>query len=354
MRPPSSPILSADRHGVHGASKFNPPSNTLAVILSVAGASLTPQEAALFKAHRPYGFILFARNCENPAQLRKLCADLRGCVGFDCPILVDQEGGRVQRLKPPHWRAYPPARDFGRMAESDTHHGTEKALSDLRYTILQMAEDLVDVGIDVNCAPTLDVLCVGAHDVIGDRAFSRDAAVCGRFGLEVCRHYLAAGIIPVMKHLPGHGRATCDSHKDLPRVSAGISSLRAQDFEPFRIVSESDIGRYVWAMAAHIIYDMIDPEHPSSVSPTIIEQVIREQIGFEGILLSDDISMEALAAYGSVVDRAMACLESGCDFALYCAGKLPEMEDIVKIVPNIGETTRERLQFGTELGSLSA
>jgi len=334
-------------------TKFNPPADTLAVILSVAGTSLTPQEIQLFKQSRPYGFILFARNCENPAQLRKLCADLRAAVGFACPILVDQEGGRVQRLKAPHWRGYPAARHFGITAESDTHHGEEKALSDLRYTTLQMAEDLVDVGIDVNCAPTLDVPCEGAHDVIGDRAYSRDPALCGRFGVSVCRNYLAAGIIPVMKHLPGHGRAKCDSHKELPRVSADIHSLNTQDFEPFRIVSESDVGRYVWAMVAHIIYDMIDPEHPSSVSPTIIDQVIRGHIGFHGILVSDDISMEALSDYGGVVDRAMACLESGCDFALYCAGTLSEMEDIVKIVPKIGEKTRERLQFGAELGSLT-
>lgn len=347
------PPLTADKHAAHSVSKFDPPSNVLAVILSVAGAFLSAEEAALFKDSRPYGFILFARNCENPAQLRKLCADLRACVGFHCPILVDQEGGRVQRLKPPHWRAYPAARHFGHIVESDAPHGEDKALSDLRYTTLQMAEDLVDVGIDVNCAPTLDVLCAGAHDVIGDRSFGSDPALCGRLGLSVCRHYLAAGIIPVMKHLPGHGRAECDSHKDLPRVSADISSLEEIDFEPFRIVAQSDVGRYVWAMAAHIIYDMIDPEHPSSVSPTIIEQVIRKQIGFEGILLSDDISMEALSAYGGVVDRAMACLESGCDFALYCAGKLDEMAEIVKIVPNIGEKTRERLQFGAELGSLT-
>jgi len=329
--------------------KFNPPDDALAVILSVAGSSLSDKERAFFQKNRPYGFILFARNCENPAQLRKLCADLRTAVGYGCPILVDQEGGRVQRLKPPHWRAYPAARHFG--AQAETNH--EAALSNLRYTTLQMAEELVDVGIDVNCAPVLDILAAGAHDVIGDRAYGDDPALVGRLGLSVCRHYLAAGIIPVIKHIPGHGRAGSDSHKDLPHVNADISALDKIDFEPFRIVSKSDVGKAVWAMAAHIVYDMIDPDHPSSVSFTIIDEIIRKQIGFEGILISDDISMEALADYGDVADRAVACLESGCDFALYCAGKLDEMQKIIKIVPNIGQNTRKRLQFGAQLGSLS-
>lgn len=353
MRPPNSPIFSADISDNRIHTKFDPPADALAVILSVSGGSLTPEEADLFRSHRPYGFILFARNCENPAQLQKLCADLRACVGFDCPILVDQEGGRVQRLKPPHWRKYPAARDFGRMIESDIH-GEEKAFADVRDTTLGIAEDLERVGIDVNCAPVLDVISPGAHDVIGDRAFGGEPDLCARLAEVVCRHYLAAGIIPVMKHLPGHGRAKCDSHKDLPRVSADISALEDKDFEAFRILSKSGVGTYIWGMAAHIVYDMLDPDHPSSVSPTIIDQVIRGRIGFEGVLLSDDISMEALAAYGDVVDRAMACLESGCDFALYCAGKLSEMEKLVKIVPKIAETTRKRLQLGAKLGSLGA
>lgn len=298
------------------------------VIFSVEGRVLSTSERDFFRDARPFGFILFARNCETPEQVRRLTDDLKEAVGRDCPILIDQEGGRVQRLKPPFWRAYPPMRHFGEMAESDP----EKALADLRFTILQMAEELLAAGVNADCAPVLDVLAADTHDVIGDRAFSCDPQIVGRLGVSVCRNFLAAGITPIIKHLPGHGRATLDSHKALPRVATPLSVLDAVDFEPFRIVAQSDIGGAVWGMAAHVVYEAIDPEHPSSVSSKVIGEIIRGRIGFGGLLLSDDLDMQALDRYGGPAARARAVLEAGCDVALYCAGDLAVMQEISGVV----------------------
>lgn len=300
----------------------------LPVIFSVEGSVLSAAERDFFRDSQPFGFILFARNCESPDQLRRLTDDLKESVGRDCPVLVDQEGGRVQRLKPPFWRAYPPMRYFGELAERNP----ERALADLRFTIMQMAEDLRAAGINTDCAPVLDVLAEDTHEVIGDRAFSCDPQIVGRLGLSVCRNFLAAGITPVIKHLPGHGRATADSHKALPRVSAPLSVLDDTDFEPFRIVAQSDIGEAVWGMAAHVVYEAIDPEHPSSVSPKVIGEIIRKHIGFKGLLLSDDLDMQALDRYGGPADRARAVLEAGCDIALYCAGDLAVMQEIAGVL----------------------
>ena len=314
--------------------------NTKAVILSCAGVALSEAERAFFKEAHPLGFILFARNCENPVQVRALIDDLRACVGWHCPILIDQEGGRVQRFKPPMWRQYPPMRTFGDKAREDM----DGALEDLRFTILQMAEELVEAGVNVNCAPVLDVLQDDTHEAIGDRAFSNDGQVVGRLGLSVCRHLLAAGIMPVIKHIPGHGRGKVDSHKDLPHVAESLEALQKNDFEPFRIVVKSDVGYRVWAMVAHIVYEDIDSERPASVSPGVIEKIIRQDIGFEGFLVSDDLDMEALGAYGPIEARATLTIEAGCDAALYCAGDMQVMEKIVKAVPNLSLKARKRLQ----------
>lgn len=310
-----------------------------AVILSIKGAALSDDERNFFTDNAPLGFILFGRNCETPAQIKALTADLRGCVGWDCPILMDQEGGRVQRLKPPVWRQYPSMRDFGDKARDDL----DGALSDLRFTILQLSEELLEVGVNVNCAPVLDVLSAVTHDVIGDRAFGDDPALVARLGESACRTMLDAGVVPVIKHLPGHGRGAVDSHKDLPHVSEGIDCLEGCDFEPFRCVSKT-FGQSVWGMVAHIVYDAIDPAHPSSVSPIIIEDVIRGEIGFDGFLVSDDLDMEALAGYGDVGRRAALSVEAGCDAALYCAGDLGVMRDVIKAVPNLSAKAQERLQ----------
>ncbi|MCC6597754.1 MAG: beta-N-acetylhexosaminidase [Alphaproteobacteria bacterium] len=300
------------------------PEGLLPVIFSVKDSCLSAGEFDLFRQSNPLGFILFARNCENPAQLRTLTDALRDAVGRDCPILVDQEGGRVQRLKPPFWRRYPPMRYFGEMMDTDP----EGALEALRFTILQMGEELRAAGITTNCAPVLDVLNAQTHEAIGDRAFSDNPQSVGRLGLSVCRNLLAMGITPVIKHLPGHGRADLDSHKNLPRVSAPLAALEETDFQPFSMIARSDIGKQVWGMAAHIVYEDIDPVHASSVSRVIIKDIIRDRLGFEGILLSDDLDMEALAHYGDVPARARAVLAAGCDVALYCGGDLAVMRQI--------------------------
>lgn len=314
--------------------------NTKAVIYSCEGCALSDNERSFFADSAPLGFILFGRNCETPEQLRALTDSLREAVGWDCPILIDQEGGRVQRLKPPVWRGYPAMKEFGARAADDM----DGALEDLRFTILQLAEELLESGINASCAPVLDVLTAATHDVIGDRAFSDDPDIVARLGLSVCRNLLDAGVTPIIKHIPGHGRATADSHKDLPRVSASRAELSAIDFQPFRDIASSDISSQVWAMAAHIVYEDIDPQLPSSASPTIINDVIRGDIGFDGLLISDDLDMDALDGLGDVGARSLAVLEAGCDVALYCSGRLSDMQNIAKSVPNLSARAQKTLQ----------
>lgn len=317
------------------------PSNTKAVIYSLKGCALSNDERSFFTEAQPLGFILFKRNCERPAQVRKLCDDLRSCVGWHCPILIDQEGGRVQRLKPPVWRGYPAMQSFGARAEIDM----DGALEDLRYTILQLAGELAEVGVNVNCAPVLDVLTEATTEAIGDRAFSEKVDIVGRLGLSVCRNLLAAGIVPIVKHIPGHGRAVCDSHKELPRVEVSLDALCKNDFEPYRFVFRSDVGAKLWAMASHVVYEAIDPDHPASVSEMVINKTIRSEIGFDGFLVSDDLDMDALAGYGDVAERAVKTIQAGCDAALYCSGDLEQMKKIQKIVPNLSAKAQERLHL---------
>lgn len=322
----------------------------LASIFSLSGPELSDEQASFFREADPLGFILFARNCESPGQLQKLTGDLREAVGRDCPILIDQEGGRVQRLKPPIWRKYEPARFYGAAAEMDM----DVALEDLRFRTLRIAEELLEAGVNVNCDPVLDVLTPDTHDAIGDRAYSDDPEIVTRLGTSVCRHYLAAGITPVIKHIPGHGRATLDSHKDLPRVSVIRDTLRESDFKTFRDVCASDIGGYIWGMAAHIVYEDIDPDLPSSISPTIISDIIRGEIGFDGLLLTDDLDMDALSAHGDVAQRSVLALQAGCDVALYCSGKLSDMQKIAESVPNLSSEAQKRLQKAAEFRQIAA
>ncbi|MEZ5918824.1 MAG: beta-N-acetylhexosaminidase [Alphaproteobacteria bacterium] len=322
-----------------------------AVILSLSGSTLSEAERAFFKQANPLGFILFARNCETPDQVRALTDSLRETVGRECPILIDQEGGRVQRLKPPHWRQYPPMKLFGDQIEDE---GEAQALDSLRFTIMQIAEELKDCGVSVDCAPVLDVLFPETHDVIGDRAFSSDPAIVARLGLSVCRNFLAAGVTPVIKHLPGHGRATADSHKDLPVVTTALEDLEQTDFLPFRTVAADPCARGVWGMMAHVVYSAIDPALPASVSPRVIADTIRGSIGFDGFLLGDDLDMEALSGLGPIEARVQATLEAGCDAALYCAGKLPVMEKIAESVPKLSEKARRRLQNAAEFTKIAA
>lgn len=307
-----------------------------AVIFGLSGPVLTPEESAFFREADPLGFILFARNCENPTQLRALTDSLRAVTERDCPVLIDQEGGRVSRLKPPHWSAIPPMKIFGDRAHGDPH-GAEEAL---RAAIAQICADLTAGGVNVDCAPVLDVLRPETHDVIGDRAFSDDPALVARLGAVACEAFLEAGIVPVIKHIPGHGRARADSHKELPVVSAPQEDLESLDFVPFSTLSASPSGAQVWAMTAHIMYTKIDSQHCASVSRQIIENIIRKKIGFSGMLLSDDLGMEALAPLGGFGKRAAAVLEAGCDLALHCSGKMDEM---IEIAREIGPMSKESL-----------
>ncbi len=321
----------------------------LASIFSLSGVALTDAERSIFTQSNPFGFILFKRNCENPEQLKALVDDLKNVVGRDCPVLIDQEGGRVQRLRPPHWRNFSPMKHFGDLYDQDKN----QALEELRFETLRLAEELVDIGVNVNCAPVLDLMFDGAHDIIGDRAFSSDPNVVARLGLSVCRHYLNAGITPIIKHIPGHGRAFSDSHLELPYVDVPYNDLSELDFAPFRALSASNVGRCVWAMTAHILYKAIDDDLPVSVSETAIKDVIREDIGFEGILIGDDLDMKALDAYGSASEKALKSLNAGCDLALYCAGEAEKMEELAENLPILSDKTLKRLKnavFSSEDG----
>jgi beta-N-acetylhexosaminidase len=293
-----------------------------ACILGCSGPELTPDEKAFFRDANPWGFILFRRNIEAPEQVRALTASLREIVGrADAPILIDQEGGRVQRMGPPHWRRYPPARAFGGAAPRDAAMRRELTRLGMRL----IAHDLVSVGINVDCAPVLDVPAPGAHDVIGDRAYGEDPGTVATLGLAAAEGLLAGGVLPVIKHIPGHGRAGADSHEALPVVKASRRELES-DFAPFRALATMPLG-----MTAHVVYTALDPERPATTSATVIGEVIRGAIGFEGLLMSDDLSMNALS--GSLRQRAEAALAAGCDVALHCNGRMEEMQDVAQASP---------------------
>ncbi len=289
-----------------------------AVIFGCAGTRLDPDERRFFADAAPLGFILFARNCESPDQIRVLVSGLRESVGrADAPVLIDQEGGRVARLKPPHWRAAPAPARFGELARRDAALGREAVGLNARL----LATELHDLGIDVDCVPLLDVRAPGLHDVIGDRAFSDDAEVVADLGRAVCDGMLAGGVLPVVKHMPGHGRGLVDSHKELPVTDAPRAELEAVDFHAFRALADAPLG-----MTAHVLYRTIDADAPATTSAIIIREVIRGLIGFDGLLMSDDLSMEALG--GTIGARAQAAIAAGCDVALHCNGRMAEMAEV--------------------------
>ncbi|MDB5482292.1 MAG: glycosyl hydrolase, family 3 [Caulobacteraceae bacterium] len=291
---------------------------TLACVLGCAGRVLSAEEVAFFRDRRPWGFILFGRNVENPDQVRTLTESLRASVDRpDAPVLIDQEGGRVQRLGPPHWRRHPPASAFAALPLPPS--GQREAA---RLGARLIAHDLAAVGVDVDCAPVLDVPAPGAHDVIGDRAYADDVEQVGVLARAVCEGLMAGGVLPVIKHIPGHGRATADSHERLPVVDASREDLERVDFAPFRMLSDMPI-----AMTAHVLYAALDATQPATTSHSVISEVIRRGIGFEGLLISDDLSMKALG--GGLAERAAASLDAGCDIVLHCNGDLAEMEAVV-------------------------
>ncbi len=287
-----------------------------AAILACKGAVLTPEERAFFGQARPWGFILFRRNVENPEQVLRLTDAMREAVGSECPILVDQEGGRVQRLGPPHWAKYPPGDAFLKAANDPL---TARELARLGGRL--MAHDLKAVGINVDCAPVLDVPTPGAHDIIGDRAYAKDPATVAQLGRAVAEGLLAGGVLPVIKHMPGHGRAFADSHKELPTVHADLDHLDTWDFAPFKALSDMPIG-----MTAHIVFTAIDRKRPATQSRTAIK-LIRERLGFGGLLLSDDLCMNALS--GDLTERAEKSLKAGCDLVIHWTGDMAEMEQVM-------------------------
>jgi beta-N-acetylhexosaminidase len=278
-----------------------------ACILGCEGPVLTPAEAAFFRDTDPWGFILFGRNVEAPDQVRALASALREAVGrADAPILVDQEGGRVQRLGPPHWGRYPSARTY---AGLDPAVQAKVAWLGARL----MAQDLAALGITVDCAPVLDVPDPDAHEVIGDRAYGDDPQTVAALGRAVAEGLMAGGVLPVLKHMPGHGRARVDSHRERPIVEASPDELSARDFGPFHALTDLPI-----AMTAHVVYAAVDPEQPATMSPAVIQEVIRGEIGFQGLLVSDDLSMAALG--GGLGARAERAVAAGCDVVLYGEG----------------------------------
>ena len=304
-----------------------------AAILGCAGPRLDDDERRFLARADPAGFILFRRNCESPRQVRALVAALREAVGrADAPVLIDQEGGRVARLGPPHWRAPPAPAAFGALFAVDRAAGARAAWLNARL----VAADLCALGITVNCAPLLDLRIAGASRAVGDRALASDPAAVARLGRAVADGLLAGGVLPAIKHLPGHGRATADSHATLPRVEASLADLRAGDFAPFRALRDLPIG-----ITAHVCYAALDPQRPGTLSPAVIEEVVRDAIGFDGLLVSDDLSMGALT--GPPGARAAAALAAGCDLALHCNGNRAEMEEVVAAAPRLGPCAGARL-----------
>ena len=304
-----------------------------AVVFGLAGPALGAEERRFFRATDPLGFILFARNIETPDQVRALTASLRETIGrADAPILIDQEGGRVQRLRPPHWRSGPPPARFGDAFARDPAGAKEAARLNHRL----IAADLAQLGITVDCAPVLDVPVLGAHDVIGDRAFARSPAVVAELGRAAVAGLLAGGVIPVVKHIPGHGRAFADSHRELPKVVAARAELEATDFAPFQALSDAP-----WAMTAHVLYAALDPALPATQSKAVIGGIVRGAIGFAGVLVSDDLGMSALA--GDFRARAGACLGAGCDVVLHCSGAMAEMRAVADGSSPLSPAAKKRI-----------
>ena len=297
----------------------------------VAGPVLTDRERAFFRDAEPWGLIVFKRNIETPDQVRRLTAEFRTAVGrADAPVLVDQEGGRVQRLGPPHWPAYPPAAAYGRLYDRDAAAGLAAARLGGRL----IAADLAAVGIDMDCCPVADVPVAGANAVIGNRAFATSPDKVAAIAGAIAEGLRAGGVLPVVKHIPGHGRAMADSHDELPVVTADRASLEATDFRAFRLLAGLPL-----AMTAHVVFSAIDPVTPATTSATMVREVIRGLIGFNGVLMTDDIAMHALK--GAIGDRSRAAIAAGCDIVLQCNGTLDDMAAVAAAVPPLtGEAAR--------------
>ncbi len=293
------------------------------LITGLAGLELTTGEKAFLAGERPAGIILFKRNCDSPDQIRRLVCDAKGAIAADeVLVLIDQEGGRVQRLRPPLGRSLPPARAFGRLY----HANPNAAVSAAKLVFRLLAKDLRELGINTDCVPVLDVPVPGAHDVIGDRAYATTVDPIIALGRAVAQGVMAGGVVPVMKHVPGHGRANCDSHLALPIVHNSLEELRTSDFQTFQGLSDLPA-----AMTAHVVYSALDGTAPATTSRYVVEDIIRGEIGFDGLLMSDDLSMKALV--GPMRERAEAAIAAGCDLVLHCNGELEEMGPVAAGTP---------------------
>jgi beta-N-acetylhexosaminidase len=303
-----------------------------ALITGLSGPRLTAEEAAFLRAARPCGLILFSRNCAAKDEIRALVDAAREAIGDgDLLVLIDQEGGRVQRLRPPLARALPPAAAYGRLYTQDPEAACRAAFLAARL----LADELGAFGINANCAPVLDLPVPGAHDVIGDRAYARDPAPVIALGRAVMDGLSAGGVLPIIKHIPGHGRATADSHLELPVVDAPSAQLQATDFAPFRALADAPA-----AMTAHVVFTAMDTDHPASTSERLTREVIRGAIGFDGLLMSDDLSMRALS--GTMSARTSAVIAAGSDVALHCSGAIEEMEEAAAAVPDLAGRPLQR------------
>ena len=303
-----------------------------AFITGIAGTELSAAEREFIGATRPWGFILFKRNVEGPSQVSRLIEQLRDAVEQpDAPVLIDQEGGRVQRYGPPHWPVYPAGAVFGRLFDIEPALGLTAA----RLSARLIADDLLRTGVTVDCLPLADVPVPGADGVIGDRAYGTCPAKVAAIARAVADGLEQGGVLPVLKHIPGHGRATADTHFRLPVVDVTRDELEATDFAAFRPLADLPM-----AMTAHVVFSAIDPAHPATTSATMIAQVIRGSIGFQGLLMSDDVSMNALA--GSIAERTRAIFSAGCDVALHCNGKLEEMRDVADHAPELSGEALQR------------
>jgi beta-N-acetylhexosaminidase len=302
-----------------------------AFITGVSGFTLTANERSFLREAEPWGFILFSRNVRTPGQIKKLTAECREAVGANAPVLIDQEGGRVQRLGHPHWPYYPSGATYGRIYDRDVAKGLAAAGLGARL----IASDLLPLGIDVDCLPIADVPARGANAVIGDRAYGRTPEAVAAIGGAVAAGLLAGGVLPVLKHIPGHGRANADSHERLPVVKTPRGELEPRDFAAFQPLSKLPMG-----MTAHVVFSDIDPLAPATTSATMVQEVIRGFIGFEGLLMSDDIAMGALS--GSAATRTQAAIAAGCDVVLHCNGKLEEMREVAEHAPKLAGKALKR------------
>jgi beta-N-acetylhexosaminidase len=303
-----------------------------AFITGVSGPELSAEERGFIRNERPWGFILFKRNIVTPAQVILLVDELRSAIGKpDAPVLIDQEGGRVQRLGPPHWPVYPPGAVFGALYDLDPALGLAAA----RLSARLIAADLIEAGVTVDCLPLADVPVAGADTVIGNRAYGTEPAKVAAIARAVTEGLEQGGILPVLKHIPGHGRATADTHFRLPEVKTSKAELERTDFAAFQRLADLPM-----AMTAHVVFSALDPAHPATTSATIIEQVIRGVIGFQGLLMSDDVSMNALS--GSLAERTRAIFAAGCDMVLHCNGKLDEMREVVRETPELSGNALQR------------